>query len=270
MLIGHIRRNRKGGGGRGPGDLPPVDPTRTPPPPVTSRDDVRAEADLRAQGVEARQPRRKAMTPAMALREIEDEIASDPGLIGRPQVRWARMLMATSSLRNLDGSVVTASGGPSKGQPLSMTIRETIIHAGVLAAINPANPHQYEFWHDLVLLMCDKPRDGLEMSGPGGGPIRSEVTGAESLSAEEMAQRMVRATKIAQAVLEQQNRNQPPDLRDAIEVTATETLPPEKPAGNATFEAMPSPAAAPAPSPSRQQPEPPRPPNVGLIPTTRK
>jgi len=273
-LIGHIRRKKGGRKGGGFSGLPPDDPPVAHAPPIMSKEDVRVEAELVAKGVKLEETQRKwrskGPSAGRTLQAIEDEISADPGLVGRPQVRWARMLMATAHLRNLDGSPVVDKNGKRLDQ---MTIRELLIHVGMISAINQSNPHQYEFWRDLVWLLCDKPREAVELSGPGGGPIRSESRRLESLSDEEVAAKMVRATRIAQAVLEGKER--PPSLADAIEVTGTPVIPAEVPKGNATFEAVPAPEpgqpngpppAATAPAPQRSLPALP----TGMIPTNRR
>jgi hypothetical protein len=98
------------------------------------------------------------------LKRLEEDIT----LRGRPALRWVRRYLATTSLKNMDGSPVKNKAG----EELKLTLEEIIIHAGVTGAITPG-PDQHKYWRDMATLLVGpaivQPAT-LEAARPGDGP----------------------------------------------------------------------------------------------------
>jgi hypothetical protein len=170
--------------------------------------DARAEDAMRAQGIT---PDETTTAPEDSPLEIARLIDADASLFHRPQVRRLIRYLATHPLTNLDGSPVV----DKSGKPLPGTAWDAIVRSEILRMVNGDEKAREFVLHTIF----GKPREAMEFSGPAGGPIETSSR-LDSLSAEEMAARLVRATRIARGVLE---REQSPPPSEAIEVTATTT-----------------------------------------------
>jgi hypothetical protein len=202
-IIGSKKRRRhRGDPTQGPRRASPI------PPAGNTRADAQAEDDLRAQGVELEGDRATPLDPAQVIAQI---IADDPSLYHRPMVRQLIHTMATQPLLNLDGTPVTDKGG----KPLPGSALDAIVRNELLRCVN-GDERAREF---ILHTLYGKPRQAMELSGPAGGPIETSSR-LEAISAEEMAARLVRATRIARSVLE---REQSPPPSEAIEITAATT-----------------------------------------------
>ena len=228
-----------------------IDPNA--PQPLNRREDAAVEAKLAAAGVDISLKPPDGLCFADKQREsAEQMIGSDPSLATRPAVRRLLLELCTRKLENLDGTPVK----DKLGNELPGTAWDAVVRSEILRAVNGDERAREFVWQTIF----GKPREAMELSGPGGGPIRSVVE-TESLSPEEMAKRFVRAARIAQEIMAAEV--EPPKAIDAIEVGAQTTVPtaPLAP-GQVAIEAVPAPVLSSVPMPAVQ----PTAPQVGSIP----
>ena len=217
--------------------------------------------------LKAEPPKPATTAEAKRFQEIVARVESDPSLIGQPGVRLLRVLCATESLKDIFGNPLVDKAGKVS----TMSMEDQITYAAVAAAVNSNHPKQFEFAQMMMKYLKGAPPEHVVVSGPNGGPIRTETTAA-ALSPEEMAARFVRAARIAQEITEKaKNANAIPV--DAIEVGANATPEQQIPAGPVVIEASASPPigamirdAMQAVKPAENKTSPPV---VGMIPTRR-
>jgi hypothetical protein len=176
------------------------------------------------------EPSKPALTAeAKRFQEIVEQVEADPSLVGKPAVRMMRILCGTESLKDIFGNPLV----DKSGKVSTMSMDNQILYASVAAAVNSNHPKQFEFAEMLLKYLKGAPPERYEVSGPNGGPIRTENTAA--LSPEEMAARFVRAARIAQEIADKAKNDQA-ILVDAIEVGANASPEPQAPAGPVTIE----------------------------------
>jgi hypothetical protein len=155
-------------------------------------------------------------------------IASDVALVARPQVRAFVRQMMTETMVNFDGSPVL---GPDGKTPLTNTWWEALFRTGMSKCIEGDVE-----WAKLIWYTCfGKPREDMQLSGPGGGPIAT-TTKLDVISSDEMAERMRRALEIVGIAPSGARQEDPVEM---IEVSAHEF-----PAQDATTEPVSIPATA--------------------------
>jgi hypothetical protein len=215
-----------------------------------------AEAHRDAPVPTAEEPRAIPLTPEQQTRrDIEDEVAGDIGLLSRPNVRRFRLRLLTESLKDTSGKPLT---DPMTGRPMTTTMHDLWLAACMAAIINPKHHRQFEFAEMIGHWLYDKPRQAMELTGANGGPIRSQEVPPEQLSPEEMAQRFVRAAKIAQEIMEKSQAG--PLAIEGIEVSSKPAAAPTE-RGQAVIDVI----AAPTAQPSGTAPPATQAPQVGSI-----
>jgi hypothetical protein len=150
------------------------------------------------------------------LEEIEQYIAGDATLARQPQVRKFLREVYAEEVCMLDGSPLMIGKDGEKKQ-IRGSFWKVLFRAGMLKAIQGDEAWAERIWNTIY----GKSRESLELSGPGGGAIPT-VTRHEGLSAEQLAERYVRAARIAQAVLE---RDKASTEVEVIEVGASAVSP---------------------------------------------
>lgn len=188
-IIGAKKRRRPPGEhAKAPQSAPgPVQRPPGTPPPMNGREDAAVEQTLRAQGVAIDAP------PAGdATVDVDRLIDSDASLFHRPQVRRLVKHLSTMPLTNLDGTPVL----DKRGRPIPGTMWDAMVRSEVLRAVN-GDEQARDF---LLHTIFGKPREAMEFSGPAGGPIDTRTT-IDTVPAEEIAAKLVRAQRIAQEVL---------------------------------------------------------------------
>ena len=214
------------------------------------------------------EPSKPALTAgAKRLQEIVEQVEADPSLVGKPAVRMMRILCGTESLKDIFGNPLV----DKSGKVSTMSMDNQILYASVAAAVNSNHPKQFEFAEMLLKYLKGAPPERVEVSGPNGGPIRSESITA-TLSLEEMAARFVRAARIAQEIASKAKDDHAIPV-DAIEVGANAMPEPQIPAGPVTIEPSATPPIGAMRQDALQVVKPAEsktaPPAVGMIPARR-
>ena len=237
-----------------------IDNRSTPPlrpQPVGNRyDDAQAEADLAAQGIDMTMDAPGSMNPLeKAIADAEQLIASDPGLTCRPMERKLLLQMLTRKLMNIDGTPVKGKNG----KDLPGTAWDAVVGAEILRAANGDEAARDRVW----LTIHGKPRQGFELSGPGGGPI-STTTKLDGMSEREIAERVSFGLRLAERII---GGGDSAEAVEMIDVSATEvteaTTTPVSLAANAALSVVEGPPSQPQPTKKHAQPVPP---NTGMIP----
>jgi hypothetical protein len=183
---------------------------------------------MAAQGFDVTVSAPASMSPLeKSIADAEQLIAADPALTFRPMERKLLMELLTRPLRNIDGTPVKDKAG----KQLPGTAWDAVIGAEILRAANGDAEARERIWQTVH----GKPRQGLELSGPGGGPIAT-TTKLDGISSDEMAERMRRALEIVGIAPSGARQEDPVEM---IEVSAHEL-----PAQDATTEPVSIPATA--------------------------
>jgi hypothetical protein len=249
-------KGRKGGKAKPPPEIP------KPGTPEDTRSDLAVAA---AQALQSK----GSLPPADCADEMAQLIASDPYLFMRPRLRWLIKLAGNEDVCMMDGSPLMVGKEGEEKKTVKVSWMKALARQEMLKAIN-GDPAAREF---CLHTLFGAPPKSMEVSGPAGGPIETTSPPTALLSPEEMATRLVRSMRIAQAIFERSKTT--PEL-EGVEVSASTNsegvqLPPDvavvpdsavPPAAGA----MPRPAtvaiqAKPAPKPAQ--------PAVGSISTRR-
>ena len=233
-------------GRRGRKRKPPSD---TPPPGNTKQDALVELAEAKLSG-DAR---------AQLEEGIDQVIAADPYLFLRPRLRWFMRLAGKEKVCNPDGTPVL-TGPEGKKVPMNVTWMVALARAEMMRAMS-GDVQAREF---CMPTLFTPPPKSMEVTGAAGGPLEMTAAPAASLSAEEMAARIVRSVRIAQEVL---GRGNGPRELEGVEVSATTdsegaALPPAGPVVIPGSPPPPPPAATAAAPPTPK----PTSPMVGQIP----
>ena len=216
-------------------------------------EDAAAEAELESHGVRVDPIAPAGMTPEKAFYDqMEQLVFSDTTLARNPQARRLILEMSTERVTNPDGSLVMVGPEGSK-KPLPGTWRQELWRHGFRKALQGDEEWAKRLWNTTYGL----PRAPVEVSGPGGGPIEMN-TRTDDLSPEEMAQRFVRAAKIAQEIMEKSQAG--PLAIEGIEVSSKPVATPAE-RGQAVIDVI----AAPTAQPSGTAPPATQAPQVGSI-----
>jgi hypothetical protein len=199
------------------------DDASKPPAVINNRDDLRAEAELRAQGIQVEPDAPEGETAEeRARREVEETIAGDLTLINRPQVRRLVLRASTRPVMESNGSPAMVVGPDGKKQPM-MPAWDAIVNMEFVRALKGDEAARERVWNTFF----GKPRESMELSGAGGGAIQT-LTKHEGLSAEQLAERYLAAEQIVREIRSRQG--QPLEI-EAIEVGASVVSAPAAPAG---------------------------------------
>jgi hypothetical protein len=145
---------------------------RPPDPPGPSaqntRKDAQVEENLRAMGGDPTLSPPGSMKPEQReLEEIEQYIAGDGTLSRQPQVRRLLREVSMEQACNLDGTPLMI-GPEGKQRQIPGTWWKVLWRAGFLKAIQGDQEWAERIW----LTLFGKPREAMELSGAGGGPIQ--------------------------------------------------------------------------------------------------
>jgi hypothetical protein len=187
---------------------PPRSKRNTKNAPPGDRKAVLAETSAKVAGIDLELSAQAGATPEQKrLAEVEQMIASDVALVARPQVRAFVRQMMTETMVNFDGSPMLSG---EDGASLHITWWQALFRTGMSKCLEGDVEWAKLIWNTLF----GKPREDMQVSGMGGGPIQT-VSRHEGMSAQQMAETYL----AAQQVVDEMRRKCLSTEVEAIEVS---------------------------------------------------